>query len=104
MTLTTRSRSYNAFSCKCISSLTIGHINFKLHRCIGHIILKVLSYILYGLDPKVKVIGKKAGICDGVPSTAALVIIHLRFYFKILCVLTSCVFSVISISEHCFVA
>ena len=35
--------------------------------------LKVLSYILYGLDPKVKVIGKKAGICDGVPSTAALV-------------------------------
>ena len=25
------------------------------------------------LDPKVKVIGKKAGICDGVPSTAALV-------------------------------
>ena len=24
------------------------------------------------LDPKVKVIGKKAGICDGVPSTAAL--------------------------------
>ena len=26
------------------------------------------------LDPKVKVIGKKAGICDGVPSTAALVL------------------------------
>ena len=25
------------------------------------------------LDSKVKVIGKKAGICDGVPSTAALV-------------------------------
>ena len=24
------------------------------------------------LDPKVKVKGKKAGICDGVPSTAAL--------------------------------
>ena len=30
---------------------------------------------MYDLDPKVKVIGKKAGICDGVPSTAALVII-----------------------------
>ena len=29
---------------------------------------------LCDLDPKVKVIGKKAGICDGVPSTAALVI------------------------------
>ena len=29
---------------------------------------------LCGLDPKVKVIGKKAGICDGVPSTAALVV------------------------------
>ena len=28
---------------------------------------------MYDLDPKVKVIGKKAGICDGVPSTAALV-------------------------------
>ena len=27
------------------------------------------------LDPKVKVIGKKAGICDGVPSPAALVYI-----------------------------
>ena len=31
------------------------------------------------LDPKVKVIGKKAGICDGVPSTAALVIINIDF-------------------------
>ena len=36
--------------------------------------LKVLSYILYDLDPKVKVIGQKAGICDGVPSTSALVL------------------------------
>ena len=35
--------------------------------------LKVLSYILCGLDPKVKVICQKAGICDGVPSTSALV-------------------------------
>ena len=37
--------------------------------------LKVLSSILCDLDPKVKVIGQKAGICDGVPSTSALVII-----------------------------
>ena len=36
--------------------------------------LKVLSYILYNLDPKVKVIGQKAGICDGVPSISALVL------------------------------
>ena len=35
--------------------------------------LKVLSYILCDLDPKVKVIGQKAGICDGVPSASALV-------------------------------
>ena len=37
--------------------------------------LKVLSYILCDLDPKVKVIGQKAGICDGVPSTSALVFV-----------------------------
>ena len=36
--------------------------------------LKVLSYILCDLDPKGKVIGQKAGICDGVPSTYALVL------------------------------
>ena len=36
--------------------------------------LKVLSNILCDLDPKIKVIGQKAGICDGVPSTSALVI------------------------------
>ena len=35
--------------------------------------LKVLSYILCDLDTKVKVIGQKAGICDGVPLTSALV-------------------------------
>ena len=35
--------------------------------------LKVLSNILCDLDPKVKVIGQKAGICDGVPSTSTLV-------------------------------
>ena len=38
--------------------------------------LKVLSNILCDLDPKVKVIGQKAGICDGVPSTSALVFIE----------------------------
>ena len=53
--------------------------------------LKVLSNILCDLDPKVKVIGQKAGICDGVPSTSALVqhkltnpwhdSIHHRIYF-----------------------
>ena len=37
--------------------------------------LKVLSNILCDLDPKVKVIGQKAGICDGVPSTSVLVVI-----------------------------
>ena len=37
--------------------------------------LKVLSYIVCDLDPKVKVFGQKAGICDGLPSTSALVII-----------------------------
>ena len=40
--------------------------------------LKVLSYFLCDLDPKVKVIGQKAGICDGVPSTSALVFIFFR--------------------------
>ena len=46
--------------------------------------LKVLSNILCDLDPKVKVIGQKAGICDGVPSTSALVfclfhtVVHLK--------------------------
>ena len=30
---------------------------------------------LYDLDPKVKVIGQKAGICDCVPSTSALVLL-----------------------------
>ena len=40
--------------------------------------LKVLSNILCDLDPKVKVIGQKAGICDRVPSTSALV----KMYFN----------------------
>ena len=55
------------------AALTIGHSNFKLHRCIGHIIKKELSYILCDPDPNVKVIGIRVGICDGVPWTAALV-------------------------------
>ena len=42
--------------------------------------LKVLSSILCDLDPKVKAIGQKAGICDGVPSTSALVSIELVVY------------------------
>ena len=46
--------------------------------------LKVLSSILCDLDPKVKVIGQKAGICDGVPSTSALVTsITLKFKIKL---------------------
>ena len=36
--------------------------------------LKVLSSILCDLDLKVKAIGQKVGICDGVPSTSALVL------------------------------
>ena len=36
--------------------------------------LKVLSNILCDLDPKVKFIGQKASICDGAPSTSALVL------------------------------
>ena len=44
--------------------------------------LKVLSNILCDLDPRVKVIGQKAGICDGVPSTSALVKLTLVYYEK----------------------
>ena len=47
--------------------------------------LKVLSYILCDLDPKVKVIGQKAGICDGVPSTSALVFISFCLSFRHFC-------------------
>ena len=43
--------------------------------------LKVLSSILCDLDPKVKVIGQKAGICDGVPSTSALVSYYYYYYY-----------------------
>ena len=34
---------------------------------------RVMGNIVCALDPKIKVIGQKAGICDGGPSTAALV-------------------------------
>ena len=44
--------------------------------------LKVLSNILCDLDPTVKVIGQKAGICDGVPSTSALVFFCFVFVFS----------------------
>ena len=35
----TKVKLLNVFSCKCISFLTIGHSNFKLCRCIGHMML-----------------------------------------------------------------
>ena len=40
------------------------------------------------LDPKVKVKGQKAGICDGVPSTSALVLIYIYDIVKRICVTT----------------
>ena len=49
--------------------------------------LKVLSNILCDLDPKVKVIGQKAGICDGVPSTSALVVYNFYAACKCVCYL-----------------
>ena len=51
VTLTTRSRSNNVFSCKCIFSLTMGCSNFKLCWCIGHKKSRVLGNILCDLDP-----------------------------------------------------
>ena len=35
------------------------------------------------LDPKVKVKGEEAGICDSVPSTAVLVFLSYNNYFEI---------------------
>ena len=67
-------RSNNALPCKRIFSLTVEFSNFKFCRCMGHMVCRVLGNILCNLDPKVKVKGKKAGICDCVPSTAALVL------------------------------
>ena len=49
--------------------------------------LKVLSSILCDLDPKVKVIGQKAGICDGVPSTFALVWLYFGAKLVIFCII-----------------
>ena len=46
--------------------------------------LKVLSYILCDFDPQVKVIGQKAGICDGVPLTFAHVKYGLIMMMQIL--------------------
>ena len=37
--------------------------------------LRVPGNILCDLDPKVKTKGKKAGFCDGVPSTAAILVL-----------------------------
>ena len=42
---------------------------------------RVLGIILCDLDTKVKVKGKKAVICDGVSSTAALFIILFAYLF-----------------------
>ena len=47
--------------------------------------LKVLSSILCDLDPNVKVIGQKAGICDGVPSTSALVTFRFSRFVTLTC-------------------
>ena len=52
--------------------------------------LKVLSSILCDLDPKVKAIGQKAGICDGVPSTSALVVYKLAAFKGTLFLPCSC--------------
>ena len=53
--------------------------------------LKVLSSILCDLDPKVKVIGQKAGICDGLPSTSALVnICSMQIYLLLVGLLIHC--------------
>ena len=42
---------------------------------------RVLGNILCDLDLKVKVKGKKAGICDGLPSTAAPVFFYYTHFF-----------------------
>ena len=41
---------YNVFSCKFISSQTVGSSNNKLHRCIGHMMWRVLGNILCDLE------------------------------------------------------
>ena len=42
---------------------------------------RVLGIIWCDLDTKVKVTGKKAGICDGIPSTAALFVTLFAYLF-----------------------
>ena len=49
-----------------------------MKRCRG-----LLDNILCNLDPKVKIKGKEAGICDSVPSTAALVFLYYNSYFEL---------------------
>ena len=41
------------------------NIAAQTSQVIGHMMKRVLGNILCDLDPKVKVIGTKAGICDG---------------------------------------
>ena len=53
--MTPRSRSNKVFSCRSVSSLTVGRINFKLYRCIGHMMKRVLGNFLCDLDTKLKV-------------------------------------------------
>ena len=63
--------------------------------------LKVLSNILCDLDPKVKVIGQKAGICDGVPSTSALVSVLLLCFRA--CLLIEALWSTDLLALVCYV-
>ena len=59
-------RSYNVFSCKMyLKPLDVATSNLNC-RCIGDMMLRVLGNILCEN-------GKKAGNCDGVTATAALV-------------------------------
>ena len=95
--LETKVNVKDCISCKCICFLIVGCSNFKCCRCIVHMIWRVLGNISCGLDAKVKLCicivnaspqkpldiatfcvtliprsrsEIKAGICDGVPSTA----------------------------------
>ena len=56
---------------------------------------RVLGKFLRDLDPKVKVKDKKAGICDGVPSTAALV-----YGFKGLIKITHTAYIIVTKKTH----
>ena len=69
--------------------------------------LKVLSNILCDLDPKIKVIGQKAGICDGVPSTSALVSIKLCCLYLVQHMLHQIkapqFYTDLGLQKHCFI-